>query len=141
MVDVADPHTAVTPVTLELSDLNRHDPAISLLQQAADGLLTVYGEQHPHTRTVERDLRKAQTLGERRGSSIDRRPVYMYIDMYMYMYMYGHGQHRHLHVRARLTPRDSGCLFREPYTYTWREKRARRTHADANAQASVIGSR
>ena len=71
MVDVADPHTAVTPVTLELSDLNRHDPAISLLQQAADGLLTVYGEQHPHTRTVERDLRKAHSASGGAVPSID----------------------------------------------------------------------
>ena len=47
-----------------LSDLNRHESAISLLQHAEDGLIAVYGPKHPHTRAVCRDLQKAQ---ERRG--------------------------------------------------------------------------
>ena len=55
-----------------LSDLNCHDPAISLLQQPAAGLLAAYGEQHPHTRTVDRDLQKAHA---RRDSASDRLPT------------------------------------------------------------------
>ena len=43
-----------------LSDMDRDESAISLLRHAKDGLMAVYGPQHPHTRTVARDLQKAQ---------------------------------------------------------------------------------
>ena len=44
----------------EMGGDESHAAAISLLRHAKDGLMAVYGPQHPHTRTVARDLQKAQ---------------------------------------------------------------------------------